>query len=79
MPQFGINTNQGISLFLITGRAGWSLSCLQMQGAEMIHHWVTDEIPAIRPVVVAGGSKAGFWQEEQNRKGNDTGVCFCSC
>ena len=29
--------------------------------------------------VVAGGPRARFWQEEQNRKGRDTGVYFCFC
>lgn len=68
MQQFGKNMSQGISLFLITSRAFWSLSCLQMQGAEMTptppQPQVTDGILAIRPVVVAGGSRVWILAKE---------------
>ena len=36
MPQFGKNMGQRTPIFLSTGRAHWSFSCLQMQGAGMI-------------------------------------------
>lgn len=69
MQQFGKNMSQGISLFLITSRAFWSLSCLQMQEAEMTpthppQPQVTDGILAIRPVVVAGWSRVRILAKE---------------